>query len=299
MILSVLKVIGILLLVILAVFILILGILLFVPVKYSFRFQMEGQPEGDVLVKWSPVLLKVMAGYHENALEYRVRLLGGLILTNTEDKVSWIGRRFLGGGTREGKRSGKEQAKAVAVAEDNDIVWDLPEEQKADKTSGDAKAADGKETQAESKRKKQKNSFSAWKEKWDNLTRTVREIKVKKESLLQVYHSKRFQQVKEDLKGYIKEIIRIIKPDKLLGYLEFGLDDPAATGQVLGALALILPLYDSFFSVTPNFQEKCLLGNLEGKGKIYLISVLKLAIKVIFNKNLIKVKKKVQTILQA
>lgn len=62
---------------------------------------------------------------------------------------------------------------------------------------------------------------------------------------------------------------------------------------------MFLPLYQGFLDVQPDFEKKCLDGNLKGKGKIYLFSIVKLALKVIFNKNLIKVTKKVQTIIEA
>jgi len=49
----------------------------------------------------------------------------------------------------------------------------------------------------------------------------------------------------------------------------------------------------------PDFEKKCLDGNLKGKGKIFLFPIVKLILKVILNKNLIKVTKKVQTIIEA
>lgn len=314
MIFSVLKVIGIIILIILAILIVIAGIILFVPVRYSFQLSKDEKLECDVLVKWNPVLLKVMGRYHEDTLEYRVKLFGGLVMTNTEDKLSWFGRRFFSGRDDKNMQSVKEKAEKE-TEENKDIsnntqsksaedhtVCNTQEDKKEEKETADKNSETDIEksnNRAKKEKKVRKNLFKEFKEKWNSLTETVKKISSKKEALKKVYYSPIFGKVKEDLKGYIKEIFKIIKPKELSGYVEFGLDDPAATGEILGALAMILPLYDGFFTVKPDFTEKFLKGNMHGKGKIYLISVLKLLIKVIFNKNLIKVKKKVQTILES
>ena len=117
--------------------------------------------------------------------------------------------------------------------------------------------------------------------------------------MLKVYNSERFSKAKNDLKQYAGIILRILKPDRLEGYIRFGLEDPANTGYILGVLACMLPFYQEFLTIEPDFTRQIVSGHLNGNGKIRLVSVVKLAIQVILNKNLIKVTKKVQTILQA
>ena len=95
MILSILKIIGIILLIVLALLILILGILLFVPIRYQFDAKYEEKPDADVLVRWSPILLKVIVNYHEGKLVYIIRMLGGVVMTNQDIPLSWIGRKFF------------------------------------------------------------------------------------------------------------------------------------------------------------------------------------------------------------
>lgn len=312
MIFSVLKIIGIIILIILAILILIAGIILFVPVRYSFQFSKKENFECYVLVKWNPVLLKVMGRYHESILEYRVRLFGGLVMTNTEDKLSWLGKRFFSDGDGNNIQSEKAQAETKKSREKTDSkqkrqqndgnIFNAQEYKKEEKAAEDKVLETGTEKKnhrSKKQNKERKNPFKEFKEKWRSLIETIKDIRNKKESLEKIYYSPIFGKVKEDLKGYVKEIFKIIKPKELSGYVEFGLDDPAVTGRILGVLATILPLYEGYLTVKPDFTEKCFKGNIHGKGKIYLISVLKLAIKVIFNKNLIKVKKKVQTILES
>lgn len=147
--------------------------------------------------------------------------------------------------------------------------------------------------------KKMKQKIASVKRKWNNFLKKLRILKEKKEELLKVYHSKRFEVAKKDVIIYLKELFKIVKPNILEGNVQFGFEDPALTGEVLGIAAMLLPFYDNFLTIQPDFTEKHLEGYLKGKGKIYLFSLLKLIIKVKFNKNLIKVIKKVQTIIEA
>ena len=67
----------------------------------------------------------------------------------------------------------------------------------------------------------------------------------------------------------------------------------------MGVMSFALPLYQSYLRIYPDFTEQCLEAELIGKGKIILFSIAKIGIHVFFNKNLIKVKNKVQTIMEA
>lgn len=133
----------------------------------------------------------------------------------------------------------------------------------------------------------------------ETIGKRMQQYSKKKDALIKVYHSKRFELAKDDLKRYTKQFFRIIKPSRLEGRIHFGLDDPAYTGQLLGGLAWIYPLYQKYLTIEPDFENACLEGHLKGKGKIFLGSICKLALQVVFNKNLIKVTKKVQTIIEA
>lgn len=322
MILTVLKVIGVVILVILCLLIFILGVLLFVPVQYRFAGSYRDDIQGEAVVNWNPLLLKATVTFREKKPEYIVKLLGGVVMTNTDRKLSWIGRRFFAFDkeveeveAKQKKTSGKKsKTKITGVVLDDTIegLDDIPYQEKAnvigDKVIGTA--SDEQKTNPKEKRKKEKiKKESIWKRLKDMLSNIqdkirlwrdkLREINQKKEDLLRVYHSKRFDVAKQDVMLYIKTLWAVIKPKRLEGYVHFGLEDPANTGQVLGVLAMALPLYDDFLIIRPDFEQACMEGNLEGNGKIRLFPVARLVLKVIFNKNLIKVTKKVQTIIEA
>lgn len=311
MILTVLKIIGIVILVILCLLIFILGLLLFVPVRYRFAGSYREDIQGEAVVDWKPLFLKATVTFREKKLEYIVRLLGGVVMTNTDKKLSWIGRRFFSfSDEAEAETSQKQSKKEVTgvVLEDHiegldDVLHPEPENQTDKQTfqkESGKRAEDNQERSAKEpiwKRIKTiiagiRNKIQLWMDK-------LKEINQKKEDLLRVYHSKRFETAKQDVILYIKALWAVIKPKRLEGYVRFGLEDPAATGQMLGVLALALPLYDEYLTIRPDFEQPCIEGNLDGNGKIRLFPVARLVLKVIFNKNLIKVTKKVQTIIEA
>lgn len=327
MILSILKIIGIVLLVILALLILILGIILFVPIRYRFAGEYEKKPQADILVKWSPILLKATVNYKDDKLEYVVRMLGGVVMTNLDIPLSWIGRKFFSSDgeddydyddesdeddiiptSPQSKRGlkKKESAKKDFVILDDEIELERPqadtEKLEADNRStmidkGSEKSKHKKPKQSVVKKIRQK--IQDIKRKIQHFIEKMKKLNEKREALLTVYHHKRFEVAKRDVIAYIKILWDIIKPKHLEGRIHFGMNDPASTGQALGVMAMFLVWYHDFLRIEPDFEKACFDGNLKGNGKIRLFSVVKLVIKVLLNKNLIKVIKKVQTIIEA
>ncbi len=294
MILTVLKVTGIVLLVILGLLIFILGMLLFVPIRYRFAGSFYSVLQAEASVKWRPVMLNAAVFCENQEVKYVIKLFGQVVMTNTDKKISWLGRKFFA-------FDEEEEDISRELNEEKEEKEESREEQTEgrrhfEKESGKAVTDPGESRRENTGRKREKKSD--WKPQ-QLLIDKLKKINNKKDALLKVYHSRRFELAKKDIIDYVKEILAIIKPDELEGFVHFGLDNPADTGQVLGIISIALPLYDGFLTVEPDFEKACLEGNLKGNGKIRLYSILKLALKVIFNKNLIKVTKKVQTIIEA
>ncbi|MGN0437700.1 MAG: DUF2953 domain-containing protein [Lachnospiraceae bacterium] len=306
MLLSILKIIGIIILVILAIILFILLSLLLIPIKYEGKGSYKEKPDADIKVTWFPVLLKVIASYHEDELVYIIKLLGGVIMTNTDAKISFLGKKLFSEKTAVDHEGDSDKNNDdVIESEITSSTKREQEENKADITN----PLLTKEAVSRNKKKKIAKKRISFFEKIrrtienikNKITRFIdnlRRINQKKDDLLKVYHSKRFEKAKKDVIIYIKKLIRVIKPRKLQGYIHFGMKDPASTGEIAGILAMFLPLYDGYFQVVPEFEHACFDGNVYMKGKIRIISILIIGLKIIFNKNLIKVMKRVQTIIE-
>lgn len=90
-------------------------------------------------------------------------------------------------------------------------------------------------------------------------------------------------------------LLKKIKPVKIEGNVVFGTGDPATTGQAIGAIAVLYGFLPEKLHITPDFEEKKYEGNLHVKGRIRLIHVLVIALKLILDKNVRYVVKKIQS----
>lgn len=93
----------------------------------------------------------------------------------------------------------------------------------------------------------------------------------------------------------VRYLLRKMKPIRIEGDVIFGTGDPATTGQAIGAIAAVYGFLPEKLHITPDFEEKKYEGNLHVKGRIRLIHVLVIAVKLILDKNVRYVVKKIQS----
>lgn len=86
--------------------------------------------------------------------------------------------------------------------------------------------------------------------------------------------------------GKGKKLLRHVFPQKLEGHITFGLENPAATGQVLAVIGATCPIHKNAIAVTPVFDEEILEGEVSLRGRIYFVALVKLAVEVYFNKDI-------------
>lgn len=91
-----------------------------------------------------------------------------------------------------------------------------------------------------------------------------------------------------------RKLIRHVLPRKIRGSITFGCEDPALTGQILGAVAIAYPLYGKGVAVYPRFGEKILEGQLQMKGRIVVACLLWQAWKIYRNPDVRKTLKKIR-----
>ncbi|MEG2700023.1 MAG: DUF2953 domain-containing protein [Hungatella sp.] len=83
----------------------------------------------------------------------------------------------------------------------------------------------------------------------------------------------------------IKALLCHILPRKVSGKVRFGFDDPYTTGLVLEALSVFYAWYGQGIQVIPIFDEEIFAGELRLCGRIRLVSLLYLGIRILINKN--------------
>lgn len=80
-----------------------------------------------------------------------------------------------------------------------------------------------------------------------------------------------------------KAVIAHVKPRKIRGDITFGFNNPANTGEVLGVLGVIYPILPRKLSITPNFSDPMLEGWLEARGRVYGIFFLIQTLQILFD----------------
>ncbi len=302
----ILKILGILILILLSLLLLILLSILFVPVAYRIKGSKNAESglQGQVILGWMFGLIRVAAAYKDGTSSIKVHLLG--ISLETYKKIGQKLKRKKKHSKKvvpEGKKTLEESA---AEQNPEDILHQSKEE---DSRTGEG-ARDGEEKKSQENEKL--SALQLFFQKISRLigklirlpSRIIQRIKKIQLTLRRIYDKirqwKKFlrdENTKEAfrcLKENAGDLIRHMLPRKVKGYVRYGFDDPALTGQTLGAVSMILPLYKSGFQVIPVFDEEILEGDVLLKGRIFGFVLLKAAWRVYRSQSVKKTIRKFQ-----
>lgn len=82
-----------------------------------------------------------------------------------------------------------------------------------------------------------------------------------------------------------KKIIKHILPRKIKGYIKFGTDDPALTGQILAVISMFYITYKKKFRIIPDFENDILECKIIFKGRIRIVTLIIICLKLIVDHN--------------
>lgn len=301
-ILYILKIIGIILLAIIAFLLLMLLAILFVPLRYKFNISMKDE---DL--------------YFDGTVSWLIHLIHGRI-KKEEDKVHiWL--RFLAIKVFDNLKMGKKQKTKHRDGELSEKVSDkeshkeLPQEphkkpplepHKAEKFIGEDIEDDEKLSFMGKIKNKIQNII-------DKIKKVLKDIKdkivsffkkifdIKRKSILLVgfirdeINKKGFKVIYESLKGILKHLM----PTDLELELLFGTGDPCTTGQTLGMLSILYSLYGDHIEIRADFEQKIIEGRLDVKGRIRLVRLIIIVIKLISNKRFKELNNNFKTLKEA
>lgn len=83
-------------------------------------------------------------------------------------------------------------------------------------------------------------------------------------------------------------IFKRLKPDRFEAALIVGMDDPAATGEILAVCGMLYPLLGTRVNVAGDFERKRLEGRIFIKGKLRFFTFVRVALRMYFNKDIRK-----------
>ena len=270
--LGILKIAGILLAVLLALLLLILGCVLFCPVVYQGSGEKnQNGLKGSLKIAWlfHGISFKV---WYEEGIYYSVRIFG--ISTKQFKKIF---KR------RTGKKTEKKQSEELTAVQENSV-----QAEKREYTGQSAKEAVQKEVkkaeeQSSSEKKSERKKFG---QSFQDFRLTLEIICDKIKKVKKLLKSEQMKRTKAWIWKEIKALVFHIRPKKLQGNLQLGMDDPCLTGEILAVLGVFYPLYGEYFTIEPFFEKQILEGEVSFRGRIYGIYFVLLAWRIFQNRDL-------------
>lgn len=316
----IIKIIGIILAVLLGLALLILLLVLFVPVRYrayGIRSSRECRAEGRV--SWLLRLLSIPFSFQDGELEIKVKLLGFTILDPLKGEEEAfrepVQRKTEQSAGKKEETAGADAEKEEETAEENAGKADAsasfeaspPEEAE---TGAQPASAGAGEAAAEPEDEASEGRFSrGFRElrrflravirffmkiprKLKNLKCTFQRFCDKIKRMVKRYREMKAFALDERTKAAVSLVwkqagvlLGQALPRKIRGRLHFGTEDPALTGQILGAIGIFYPLFMDNVKVEPDFEKPALDGELSLKGRLRIVTVLRIAWRLYRDKN--------------
>lgn len=295
------KIILIALLVVLGLILLALGLILFVPIRYevsgSIGDSWELRIQGKVTYLLS--IIKVLFAYEESQFDLKVFLFG--VEKNMQEESD---------DSSEEVSETVDTTEEVAQEKDAEITFHEKEEQLL--TEGQTSHTGQLETESTgiSQVQDRADKSSEEKETIDRLkgsdaSKKKRHKKIKEKSKFDFAFIKQ-QITDEHNKSVVRKIwaeicylLKHFKFRKIVTDLVFSTGDPASTGQALGMLCMIPILYQYEFHISPDFESEngYLKGTFLVAGKLRLIHIVITILRLILDKEVRLLVKRVQTLI--
>lgn len=290
--LTILKVLGIILLSILGLLLIIILLFLFVPFVYKIRVKyVDKQLEAEGEVSFLFRLLRARAAYKDE-LSYEAKAAFFTLISSEK----------AGRDEEDGKEAHKESKAADVKAEDTSlkttaagtqvdckqaVCEQVNEENKAGKKAKSKKA----KKQKSKKTKKKLNIFAKIEEikekieaKWTAFKETFLSLNNKKEAVLKFINAEGTADGIFYLLTQSKILIKMILPKEIKGWLRFGTGDVYTEGQYLTYLCFVYPLYAGKFDIIPEWEEEVIEVDATFSGKIRMFAMLLIGLKLLFSK---------------
>lgn len=280
-ILKILKIIGIILLIVLGILLVALLLVLFVPVRYKMTVKRETGDEtfvtAHIKVTWLMHILNIAFSYPEAAY-WHVRVFCFTIFRSDRPK---------------------EETNSQAQAEDVPLSAEASKtEQKKEPTEKREEKSKTEETSDMEEIPKVRIFFKKFIEILKNIKYTIIRIcdKIKHivknvKYYLNILQSETFHRAFSACKTQVIALWKCIKPRKLDGNLIVGTNDPATTGQIMAIYGILYPLIGNNITVTPDFEQEIVEGNLLVKGRITVFTLIRIAWIIYFNKDIRRIVK--------
>jgi hypothetical protein len=274
-----LKWIGIVLGCIIALAIVLLACVLFVPIRYRIDGSAGEEHLLKVRLSWLFHIVHLSVVVSGEGEHHKIYVFG-IPLGERKKKVGKASKKPAG---REPEKPETFEAEAKEPEKPETFEAEAKEPEKSETFETEAKEPEQsstprrKEPSGEDKTSKQKKKFfkkrAARQKKGFSLSIKDRlgKIRDKGKAVSEMFRDDNTPELITLLKENAGLLLRHIKPTKIKGWLHFGTSDPCLTGQILGALGILFAMWGKGISITPDFEEKVLEGEVTLRGGLKLI----------------------------
>lgn len=270
--LCILKWIGIILAIILGVLLLLCLALLFVPVRYYIYGRYDEKKEYAFSVYWLLHLLSVRKRKTSDTVWVCVF---GIPIKRLADI----------GGIHEREKKPKEKGKK------EDRKECLPDIEKKETVTEEETARKPEEIR---QKKLTTSKHKTDKKKRNKKAKKGKKLKRKRfsfsrlSSIINFIREKATKDTIRFLRGELFGLIKHISPRRICGIVRFGFSDPATTGIVLGIISLFPFAYQEGLTISPDFEEEVFEARGKAKGRIRVVRLCRIAIRVYRNRDVKK-----------
>lgn len=298
----ILKIIGIILAAILGLVLLVICIVLFVPICY--RADLHGSGSAKELTVHAKVsflfgLIKAVFALENGKTDLSVRIAWKKL--GDSDPVEDKAKDRDGEMPKPEKKAVMQKSQTIQKEEQQDgtpnritdkAVED--ETEKIEKTEQSAKIYP-ESTEKKQRKKKERKEDSDSASKIEQITEKIKctyrkfcdkinQITEKKDKISDFLTDETHKNAFLKLKNEAFHLIKILKPKKIQGEITFGFEDPSLTGRILAWISMIYPWIGEHTDITPDFEHRTLSGDLSIRGRLYVITLVVTAIRLILSK---------------
>lgn len=237
---------------------------------------------------------------------------------NSEAKKTGVGNAIQ-------EETGKEKFAEDKSAEDKSVEGRAAENRGIEDKSIEDKSIEDKSIEDKSVKEKSADEFGEKEDTWyGRIFRKLRELRERiisffrelKNKILHLLETMRniknkiglihsFIQDKINREGFhityqsLKKLLKHILPTKLRSRIIFGTGDPCSTGQAMGIMGILYSFYGDKVQITPDFENKRFEGKHLARGRIRLITILIIVIKLMLDKRFKQLKANFQILKEA
>ncbi|SCH24675.1 ABC-type uncharacterized transport system%2C permease component [uncultured Ruminococcus sp.] len=298
----ILKIIGIILAVILGLILLVICIVLFVPICYKVDLHGSGNARELTVhakVSWLFGLIKAVFALENGKTDLSVRIAWKKF--GDSDPVEDKAEDRLEEKPKPEKKAVMQEKQVIQGEEKQDdttnrITDKAVEDQteKAEKSEQSAKTRP-ESTEKKQRKKKDRKEDSDSASKIEQITEKIKctyhkfcdkinEITEKKDKISDFLTDETHKNAFLKLKNEAFHLLKKLKPKKIQGEITFGFEDPSLTGRLLAWISMIYPWIGEHTDITPDFEHRTLSGDLSIRGRLYVITPVVTAIRLILSK---------------